>query len=98
MLSSAAAAKLGGLSVAVGAWAADAVSTGGTDWIGIAAVIGASGGVITALGTILLGLRTKKDTEKDDAKDELILELLRQQVTQPPEEKPPRKPRKRGPT
>lgn len=81
--------------VAAITWAADKVVTGGTDWVGIGSVIGGVGGVITAIGTLLLGWRRKDDNDRFEQQQELIDMLLEREL----ERRAPKKraPRKREP-
>lgn len=66
-------------SVAAWGYAAEEVVTKGPDYGGIAAIIAASAGVISAIGAIIIGLRTKSGGD-NDAEKELLMELLKEQL------------------
>lgn len=67
-----------GASLLTGGWliaAVEEVSTSGPDLTGIAAIIAASAGLLSAVGALVLGFR-RPPASTDDVKDELILELI----------------------
>jgi hypothetical protein len=66
----------GGLGVVLsGSWLSAAAEEVGPDLTGIAAIIAASAGMISAVGALIIGLRTKTSADRHDVKDELLLEL-----------------------
>lgn len=64
--------------------AAAAASTG-VDLAGIAAIIAASAGMVSAIGALVIGLRSK-NTSKTDVKSEVLMELLERQIRQDAED------------
>jgi hypothetical protein len=69
----------GGAAVAVASAVWLAQSASGADLGGIAAVIAATAGLISAVGAIIIGLRSKSNTNTDEERA-ILLELLKDQL------------------
>lgn len=65
--------------------AASQVVTKGPDLGGIAAIIAASAGMISALGAIVIGWRSKNGSQNDVEK-ELLMKLLEKQLSKDDDE------------
>lgn len=68
----------GGSTIASGVLAATSAATG-IDLAGIAAIIAASAGMVSAVGALVIGLRSKSSS-KGDARSEVLMELLEAQI------------------
>lgn len=72
--------SVSGLGAALtGTWLAetvDQVTSAGPDFKGIAAIIAASAGMVTAISALVLGLRSKSNSSNDAEKRAEVLEKL----------------------
>lgn len=59
--------------------AAEVMDTG-PDLAGIAAVIAASAGMVSAIGAIVIALKRKPDNSEDQARDELLMKLIAEKL------------------